>query len=210
MLRVNYGLQPFGSDAESDQIREKTRHLMETAKKTGAIVYIISDECGYIHYVAVSSSIELEIKLNRERDFQSMAMMEELSPIKVRGIYSQAQQFQRIHSIAEKLNQDANTTQCINCGRSTIAYSGMTFCTFCGEKFGSEYVKFCRKCKDNIVYSGNYKHCPECGDTLLEHPEICMNPLEFEAEDLLRGVEIKSEYMDYKTIIPQAQQENRI
>lgn len=204
MRTVDYGLQYSGSGEESDEIKAKAEHFVETAKHHSATVYIVPSPCRYIHYVAISKDLELEIYLNDERDLHSMATIEELNPIKVNKIYSQTMPYQRKYSIVEKLNHDNDTAQCLKCGRSTIAYPWMKYCSFCGEKIGAEAVKFCATCKDNNIYSTHYLYCPTCGDKLLEHPDKYMG-LDFETEDLLKGIEIKSEYMDYDQMVLQSQ-----
>jgi len=206
MRIVDYGLEGFASDQESEEIIAKTKHFVESAKGLSAIVYKTPFCChNFFRYVAISTTLELEIELKNDRDCKSIEMINPLNPIEIAKIYSPTLSYKREFGVEERLNREKHTIQCPDCGKMTIFIGGiMQFCSHCGGKIADENVKFCPKCKDDAVYSPDYDFCSRCGESLLEHPDKEMSPLDFETEDLLTGVHIKPEYMDYGKIIPQA------
>ncbi|MBF0204579.1 MAG: hypothetical protein HQK67_09770 [Desulfamplus sp.] len=205
MRVIDYGLQPFSSGDESEELIAKAQHFVESAKKTAAIVYQVDSVSSYWDFIAVSNGIEFKISLDANRDLKSVSLINECDPIHINKIYTLTIPYQRKYGIPENLNQNNNTIQCRKCGKMTILYGWMQFCSHCGDKVSSDKLKFCPTCKDNMVFSPSYTFCSTCGDKLLEHPDEAISPLEFNADDLLIGVEIHAEYMNYDKIIPQAQ-----
>lgn len=205
MRRINYGLQPFATGEESTEIISKAGHFVESANKLSAIVYQCPSDSSYSTFVAVSNGVELKICLDEKRDKQSLSLINQCNPILVNKIDTPTIPYRREYDVVEKLNRSNNTIKCSKCGEPTILYGWMQYCSHCGEKISSDKVKFCPTCKDNTVFSPTYIFCPTCGDKLCAHPNEEISPLEFNTEELLTGVDLHSEYMDYDQIIPQSQ-----
>lgn len=206
MKTVNYLTRPFNPSAtkstvEDEDVIERTKHFVTSAKKLSAIVYEVSAMGSYTKFVAVANGLQMEIELDKDCEFKSIEMIKQLNPVGVMEIYSPTQAYRREYTIEECMNRVKDTIRCSECGEMTPFYGWQRFCAHCGHEIGSKQVKFCPECKDDTIYSTEYHFCPTCGGKLLEHPEDDMGPADFDTAELLTGQMVPSDYMDYDEII---------
>jgi hypothetical protein len=202
MLVVDYGY--CNLIKEDETTIAKAKHFVESVKNNSSICYQIKrsgDIDKHVTYIALSNNLQLEIKINIERDEKSIEILNELKSIRVDRIYSPEILIKNQNSLLQSLNLDNDTIQCSKCSKQTI---DDVFCVHCGQQINSKTVTFCKNCKDYMVYASHYKCCPKCGDQLLEHPDKDMHMSEFDSEELLYGHQDLSDKMDYEKIIPKS------
>lgn len=99
---------------------------------------------------------------------------------------------------------DYNEFECDECKEITYRKGVAHYCAYCGTEIDHNKLTFCPSCQDNLVYCPRFRFCPKCGESLCKHPETYVMMLSFAEEDLLVGVKLTDEKMDYDKIVPKS------